>query len=175
MATVILTAAPRRISPTQIEVSYSNGIEGSTYYIYRNGELESRTTDTTATLTVTPFERPQFDIFDAPTAGIQFFPERAVIQMNVSAGCTGIVVEEQVDATWITRQNLIVTDESVVEYESRVLEDDSTHTFRATPYDEAGNAGEASVFPFKMIRRPDHDEAMVEPQVDGTLRITISA
>lgn len=176
MAAVPLTAPPERISPTQLLLRFSNGVEGDTYYIWKNGEPEATTTDTSYTFFISPFENIQIDIFDDPADEPVYFPDRATIQLNVSEGTAGINMQELVDAEWTTRQTLVLSDESVILWQSRVLEEGESFTFRAVPFDAARNEGEAFVLgPFPMIRAADEVSGEVEYLPAGAnLRITIN-
>lgn len=71
------------------------------------------------------------------------------------SGAASYVVAENVSSSWVDRETILDNGEGVFLYRSRWLEDVTTHQFRVTPVDTAGNQGTALSFSVFQVRHPD--------------------
>lgn len=102
------------------------------------------------------------------------FPGRLTLNWTAVGSAKRYRVEEYVSSSWIERQTLIATGETAFSWETRWLENQTTHQFRVIPITAGGTEGTALAFSALMVRND------VVPDVTytysaGTGKVTIAA
>jgi hypothetical protein len=180
MAVTIVSSAP--VPPSGWLVTWSSDAAAPvTYYIYLNGVLADTTTATSKLFSVVEGENLRVEILDA-APGIadpaEHYPERAILAWYAPAPGSGSVdhyrVEESVASVWTLREKVRDDGRGYFTFESRVLEDVTTHNFRVIPVDAGGIQGSATSFALFMVRVPDPPDAAFAYSA-GTGAVTITA
>lgn len=158
------------------DLNFSSDLGGTpTFYIYRDAELVNTTTLTRYQVTIAAGESPVFAIFDDAADRPDSFSSRAHIQWLYQADIDYYRVEEFISAAWVERKRLTskVT-KQIYDFNSRVLEDVTTHQFRVTAVGVNGNESTASSITLFMIRTPDPPDVTYS-YTNGTKLITVAA
>lgn len=118
------------------------------------------------------------DVVLAGTEPAEAFPRRLTLAWAGDADAAEYRIEEYVGTTWTWRQTVANDGRAYFSWKTRVLEDETTHQFRITPYDAAGNAGTAETLSTLMVRVPDVPSvtwSIVEERPGPEARLTITA
>lgn len=127
---------------------YSNGV--------KVGEFESLDGYFAFTLTGMPGDSLQFEVLDkACSIPSLAFPGRATLNWRAQTDATEYRVEEYVSAAWTERQVIPANGSGSYVWQSRWLEDETTHQFRVVPVNSAGNDGTPLAFSMLLVRIPD--------------------
>ena len=172
MAVTIISTV--RAGANYWRIAWSSDEPDPTFYIYQDGQLVATTKLTTWTFLVPGGEEPVIEILDSSTELPQTaFSGRLTLAWERSADTDYYLIEEYVDASW--SEVARVPDIGVYYYswQTRFLEDVTTHQFRITPIGTNGNSGAVKSFSVLMVHNP------AEPDVSysydsGTAKITIS-
>jgi hypothetical protein len=151
---------------------WSSTLTAPVYRVYVDGVLVS--TQEAAEITLPLRGGETVEILDDPLAvPADAFPAVAVLGWPADPDAVRYLVEEYVDAAWVERDMLYAqTDEPWIAWTSRVLEDVTTHQFRVTAYDAAGNASTALALSVFMVRAPEPPAVTyVYNPDDGTLTV----
>ena len=137
-------------------IDWSSDLGGTpTFYVYRNGILVEQTTRTWTQFYVEPsasIDIEVLDTTDAPQAG---YPDRAELIWEHVTDALKYKVEEYIASVWTERQTLLATGATYYLWESRRLEDATTHQFRVTALGAGDIEGTSQTFAIEMVRRPD--------------------
>lgn len=174
-----------QLSATSFRVSWSSSLGSPPpdgYRIYRNGaQVGDITTVESLTVSLQPGESLVLEVLDE--AGQQpatAFPNRFTLGWKPVAAAREYRVEEYVSGSWTARKVVPEDGSAFYRWESRHLEDDTTHQFRVVPVGTNGNDGTPLSFSALMVRYPDPpiaDEDLDErySYAFATKKVTISA
>lgn len=137
-------------------IDWSSDLGGTpTFYIYRNGILVEQTTRTWAQIYVEGGASIDIEVLDTTAAPQAGYPDRAELIWEHVTDALKYKVEEYVDSIWTERQTLLATGATYYFWESRRLEDATTHQFRVTALGAGDVAGTTHTFIIEMVRRPN--------------------
>jgi len=161
MAVTILTQ--RRLTPTTVRLTYSSSLgAGTTFYIWRDGELLTSTTETFYDFRIGLSDIAQIEILDTSADASDTYPAFMQLQWEHETGATQYRVQRYVDAAWSTVALILATAEKqIYTYKTPVLADATEHQYRVAPIDAAGNVGLYATFTFTMVRKPDKADVTV--------------
>lgn len=146
---------PEQIDYRSWRVSWSSDVEDPTFYVYVDGALYLTTMDTETIVTVDEGEVPIIEVLDdedaIPTLA---WPSRLTLCWYAEPDTGYYQVQEYVDEDWIARGNVSDRGEGYFKWQSRVLEDVTSHQFRIIPVGTNGNEGTARTFVCLMVRHP---------------------
>ncbi|MCW8129630.1 MAG: hypothetical protein KIS92_04520 [Planctomycetota bacterium] len=126
------------------------------YRVYRNGVLAGAGTLEEMDFTLEPGESLVIEVLDeADQEPATAFPNRMTLGWKPVAATREYRVEEYVGGSWIARKAVPEDGSPYYRWESRPLEDDTTHQFRVIPVGTNGNDGSALSFSALMVRYPD--------------------
>jgi hypothetical protein len=135
---------------------WSSDLGGTpTFYVYINAVLVETTTRTFLYFDVGPGEQVQVEVLDAVGTPARAFPGRILASWNAVADAAKYKVEENVATVWTRRAEILDRGEGYFEWQSRYLEDATTHQFRVTTIGSDGNEGPVHPVTIKMVRNPD--------------------
>jgi len=153
------------------------------YRIYQNGALVASDVFVEEWVVyVQAGESLVFEVLDdADLEPSTAFPGRLTIGWRRVASATASYrVEEYVGGEWVERYTVADDGSEWFNWESRYLEDVTTHQFRVVPVGENGNDGTPIAFATLMVRHPD--SPITDDNVDdkfsydsGTNKVTIAA
>lgn len=172
--------APTRFGPTAIEISgTSDQTVPVPFRIYRDGVKiadYSSPTQTFRKLVSVPIgESPMFEVLDkAGAIPSPAFPGRVTLNWLAVANAVRYVVEEYYSAVWTERASVRSEGRSAFSWKTRLLETATTHQFRVTPYDAAGNSVSPLTFSFLMVRHSDVPDVDITYS-NSTHKLTITA
>lgn len=129
---------------------------GSTFTVYRDGELVATTPVPELVVYVDPAETPVFEILDDADAAPQAaFPARLTLGWYAVTGTASYLVEELIAGTWTQRADIEDTGRGFLVWRTRALEDAAAHQFRVVAVGDDGNRGTATSLACLMVRHPD--------------------
>jgi len=157
-------------------LSWSSSLDDPTYYLYdlSTGKLLYSGPQPGYTL-VSPAGVPlTFWVTDDNEESLPAtYPGRMTLRWYEVTNASYYLIEEYVDAVWTVRARVPEDGRWVYNWQSRYLEDATTHEFRISAVDTAGNASAVVAFSELLVRRPDPPQ--VEYSYDeGTKKVTIS-
>jgi len=136
------------------EIRVSSSLEDPTYYWYRNGVLWATTTLPVMQFDVGNDETVDIEVLDDSSAAAEGWPSRARLAWNAQDDAASYLVEQYEDSAWEVKQRIQSAPGGRLRWDSAVLDDDTVHQFRVTPYDVNGIAGTMFTFSIHMVRRP---------------------
>lgn len=155
--------------------AWTSDQEDPTYYLYQDGQLIAVTQQAWRYVVVASSERFLFEVLDdaeaTPTVG---YPGRVNVTWTSVEGAYGYSVQEYVDGGWPQRQKIKDNGEAWFSFQSRYLEDVTTHQFRVVPEFGEGIEGRPLNFTVLMVRRPDGPD-LTYTYDDETHKVTIAA
>lgn len=158
--TVTFTKA-QKVDALVWEWEWTSNLTNPTYYLYGNGVLIGETTHPQAMLTLSPNESFQFEVLDDPDAVPAFaYPSRAFLQwyLDEDDPAERYDIDEYVGGQWVSSTPPSIKPgfgQTYFQYQTRVLEDQTTHIFRVTPVAADERAGVPVIYTFFIVRLPD--------------------
>jgi len=144
------------VTATSVLVAWSSNLSEPTFYVYRDGELVTTTQQTSMLFTVATGDKLVLEVLDdADALPSTAFPGRLTLQWAATAATDHYRVEEYVGGQWTERQSIADDGSQYYAWQSRYLEDETTHQFRIVPVGTNGNDGAATSFSCLMVRHPD--------------------
>jgi len=159
--------SPVKIGRNRWKLSWSSDLPTPTYYVWKNGTLVATTTYTEMDFSADGNSELFVDVFDsatdAPALGVN---GRVTLGWQPVSGATSYRIEEKVSGVWTARMTITSDGRPWYSYQSRFLEDVTTHEFRVYAVSAAGNDSTAVELDVLMVRCPD------APKVTGTYSAT---
>ena len=146
-----------RTGKTSWLLKFSSDQQDPIFYIYLDGVLVAQTSQTQYELVVNPDEYYVIEVLDDANAQpMQIFPGKTRLSWFGSDidNTKYYRIDEYISSQWVERKRM-PEKEGYIEWESRFLEDGTTHQFRVTPVATDGNEGTARQFNVLMVRHPD--------------------
>lgn len=168
---------PVQTGARTFRVEYSTDLgAGTLFYIYQEGQLIATTYLTAWDFTVQPGDSINIQILDSATDVIEpVYPGRVTLGWEAGEAVDYYLIEEYVDAAWVTRARVDESGHGYYTWLSRYLEDCTTYEFRVTAYGTNGVAGTPrTTFTGLMVRQPDMPTNAITYDA-GTGRITVAA
>ncbi len=173
----VTISEPAYIAPGQWLVEWTTDLgAGTTYWIYLDGMLLEADSPTTSMVVVLDGSNAlELEVLDVePLETDPVYPNRARFAWYGVTGAVEYRVEEYVSAAWTERKTFASEDADFFAFESRVLEDATTHQFRVIPIGADTNEGTALTFSVLMVRRPD-PPVVSYTYASGTGKVTIAS
>jgi hypothetical protein len=167
---------PIYLAPGQWLVEWSSSLgAGTHFWVNLNGEWVAEDVPITSMVVVLDSSGiADLDVVDAePNVNDPIYPNRARIAWYGGTGIASYRVEEYV-GSWTARRTIQAEDLDFFVFESRILEDVTTHQFRVIPIGADDNEGTALTFDVFMVRRPDAPDVSLSYS-SGTGLVTVSA
>jgi hypothetical protein len=171
------------VTATQLEpglwrLEWASDLASPTFYLWMDGVFVLSTGAGSIEVAVSVPSSPVFSVFDdADAAPSNVYPAGVLIQWDqpTDLEVEYYLVEEYVAAAW-TERTRVTADPARWQYEfqTRPLEDVTTHQFRVTPVGVNGNAGAARTYSVYMVRNPDPPDVALSYD-DGTQKITVAS
>ncbi len=159
--------APVYVGGRSWRLTWSSDLPTPTFYVWQNGILLETTTATSRVFTVDQNSELFVDVFDdalsTPSFGVN---GRITVGWQPVSGAVSYRVKELVGAAWTERMSITSDGRPWYSYQSRFLEDVTTHQFRVYAVSAAGNDSSAVELDVLMVRCPD------APKVTGTYNTT---
>lgn len=154
-------------------VLWSSTIQDPTFYIWRDGQLMDVTTAEEYIFQVPAGEQLNLEVYDDESQKpVSAFPGKVVIGWYSVANTSRYIVQEYVGGEWLTRKTVNHTSAGYYSWESRFLEDSTSHQFRVVPQGVNGNAGAALTFEVFIVRFPDIPPQIFSySEVDNTVTV----
>ena len=158
MAVTILSTT--WVSYCSVRVVYQSDLGGTpTFYLYLNGVAVGETQETAHVFQVGEGAQIDIQIFDdAADEPERFFTGRIWVSWYHVTNAEYYDVYEYVGAAWVLRARIWDTGLGYFNWESRYLEDRTTHQFRVTARGN-GNDGTVTDTTVLMVRHPDPPDA----------------
>ncbi len=164
------------LQPTVWKLSWTSDQVDPTFFVYRDGLLWDTLTNTEITFFVDPSQTPVFDVFDSinDSPGLAF-PGQAVLNWDATPDTKEYRVEEFIAAVWELQK--IITDEGqgYFRFQSRWLEDVTSHQFRVIAVGNNANLSTAKLLTVFMVRNPDPPRTTFAYDGAGPKTVTITA
>lgn len=126
------------------------------YRIFKSGVLVAQTDQESWQFTLAPGEQLVLEVLDdADQEPESAFPGTLLLGWRRTANTQEYRVEEYVGGLWVERRTVPDNGREWYSFESRFLEDVTTHQFRVIPVGTNGNDGTAISFSALMVRHPD--------------------
>ena len=170
MAVSITTS--KRISERDWELGWTAG-NGGPYHVKVGGVEKILTSELEATVSIDRGEFPIIEILDGEEFGTLAYPGRFTLGWEAVENTLHYLVQEFVDAAFVTRQRIRETGIGYYSWESRFLEDDTEHNFQIVPVGLNGVTGIELEFTRFMRRHPDPPDTTIVYD-DGTGKITVT-
>lgn len=171
----VTMGTPVQLGPRAWRLSWSSDLPDPTFYVWRDGRLLMATAETSSEFSVPVGESLVVEVLDdADELPESHWPPRARLEWQGSTAVDHYRVEEYVGAAWTLRAKVPDHGEGRFHWESRVLEDETTHQFRVIPVGTNGNQGTARSFEILMVRVPDVPEVDYAYDED-TGKVTVTA
>ncbi len=158
------------------KLTFSSDLSEPTFFIYRDGVLWNTTQNTEINVYIDAEETPVFDIFDSANdvPGLAF-PGRAVLNWDATIATKEYRIEEFVAAVWKLRQVIKDNGQGYFRFQSRWLEDVTSHQFRVIAVGENGNDSIARTLTVFMVRNPDPPRVTFSYDGAGPKTVTMTA
>lgn len=151
---VTITSAVQT-GPESYRVTYTSSLSEPTYYLYQDGTLVAVTELTSWTFIVPMGESLNVEILDDPDELPQAaFPGRLTLAWEGSDSVEYYRIDEYVSETWTERARIYDTGVLYYSWQTRFLEDVTSHQFRIVPIGMNGNEGALKAFTVLMVRHP---------------------
>lgn len=163
-----------RISTTTYLLSWATDQTTPTFRVYRDGVLIATTTGLSIEVTIAGEDYPRFDVFDDDTSvPAAVFPRRMILAWYGISSAVSYRIEEYVGGVWTQRASIVDRGQGYFLWESRVVEDVTTHQFRIIALDANGLESAAMTKAALMVRVPD-PPATAWTYVNGSLTPTVT-
>ncbi|WP_166820523.1 hypothetical protein [Thalassoroseus pseudoceratinae] len=152
---------PVRIDEATFRLNFSSDVDTPvTFRIFKDRRLVETQVSSSGSgeffLSVGVGESPFVEVLDKNCDIPQIaFSGSIYLNWLAVSGAASYVVAEYVSSSWIDRETILDNGEGVFLYRTRWLEDVTTHQYRVTPVDSAGNEGTPLTFSIFMVRHPD--------------------
>lgn len=153
---------------------------GAPYRVYRDGVIVSTQESAEYYASVDDGDVPVIEVLDADTESpSDAHPPKILLGWQRDADAVWYLVEEYSGGEWTERARIVPASLPGVSpawlaYSTGTVADVTSHQWRVTPYDAAGNAGTALSFTTLMVRYPD-PPAVTFSYDSGTAKVTIAA
>lgn len=177
--------APVYVDERTVYYSWTSSLSGTpTHYVYRNGKLVETTELDEMFFFVEPDENLIIQVFDDPDDEPDVvYDGRLRLHWHAEADADYYIAQEYVDSAWEDVGKVIDDGRQEFDFDTRFLEDVTTHQFRVKavqedyPSDAAGTvlSGANTTVSCLMVRHPDVPDASYSyDKADGEVDITIS-
>ena len=158
-----------------VEWSSSFGADAR-FWIYLNGSLiESNSPTTSMIVVLDSGGLAELEVLDAAVSDDDpTYPARTRIAWYAVDGAAQYRVEEYVSGDWTERKTFRSEDADFFVFESRILEDSTSHQFRVVPIGADANEGTPLSWTILMVRRPDPPNVTFSYS-SGTGEVTIAS
>jgi len=171
----VTIATPEQIDAQNWRVTWTSDVEDPTYYVRRDGELIATTSQTAMFFFVESGESLSLEVLDdADEVAAAGYPGRITLTWGDVAATDHYRVEEYVAAAWTLRTTVTDDGSKYFTWNSRYLEDCTTHQFRIIPVGTNGNQGTALTLTVLMVRHPDVPDVTYSYD-SGDAKVTIAA
>ena len=144
------------------------------FRVFRDGQRFTQTRENAIEVEVTGEDLPVFDVFDDETSvPAAVFPRRMILAWYGISGAVSYRIEEYVGGVWTQRASIVDRGQGYFLWESRVVEDVTTHQFRIIALDANGLESAAMTKAALMVRVPD-PPATAWTYVNGSLTPTVT-
>lgn len=155
-------------------VSWTPGSSAPNYEVFLNGEFFARIAGTEIDIPVPPGGEAVVEVIDCPDAVPQpAFNSSFHIGWFLASDSAKYRIEENVSGQWVVRRRFENLGEAYRLWQSRILEDVSTHQFRLIGVGADGNETTLSLSAL-MVRHPDTPSVSYAYD-GGTNKVTVSA
>lgn len=166
---------PVRLGPNTWKLSWSSILSNVTFRIFRDGQLQLETRNTSAIFYVESGESPIFEIFDTPCGTpSESFPGTSLITWYAIPDTELYRVEEFISAVWTLRRKIKDLGRTYFSFRTRWLEDVTLHNFRVIAVGNNGNNSTAKLVDVFMVRHPDPPNAGFVYDGAGPKTVTIT-
>jgi len=163
------------IDDTSCLYSWSSDLGTPTFYIYQDAVLVETTANTSKVFHVAINDGFVIDVLDDPDADPTTpYPGRITLSWYEVDDTHHYLIQEYVASVWTTRSLLFDTGDVFYTWESRYLEDVTTHYFRIIPVGDNGNSGTETGVSWLMVRYPNPPDVTYSYDAE-TQKITITA
>jgi len=170
----ITMQAPVEVALNQWRVNWSSDQTNPVFQVWFEGEIIYQGPGTTTVVDTTT--EPHIEVTEdhGATAVLQeTYPGRVLIQWFEVTGADYYLIEQN-DGGWTTLAQVGESGRGNYQYETGFLADVTSHQFRVTPYDSAGNAGTAAVLSVLIVRNPSPPD-VTYTYSSGTGLVTVAA
>lgn len=145
---------------------------GDPFDIYLNGELLDSVTGGEYEAEEDGYDTapPPLEIVeDASGADAEslLYPPYAILQWRGVTGAEAYLVEKLVDGDWVSFKTIMEQEEGYYTYQTGVLTDSESTSFRVSALDLQGNAGTPVAFSFYVVRNPAPPSVSLEMESGG--------
>lgn len=171
---------PVRIDATAFLLRFSSDVAVPVPFRVYVDRLLVREWDSTSqsaeyVLTVGANQTPFIEVLDKACDIPQLaFPGKVTLHWLREGTAVEYRIEELVSAVWTDRGSLFDNGEPSYTWDTRWLEDVTTHQFRVIAIDAAGNEGTATTYSVQMVRHPDPPNVTYAYNGSGTPTVTIT-
>jgi len=137
---------------------WTNGVAGTTYYVYRDGELIDTTTATSKVFVVAAGESAEIEVYDDGTAPAVGYPSRIRLEWDAVAGTDHYLVYLLVISDWTPIGYVLSGSLSHYSFETPILDDCTSHQFRVIAVDTNNIESNPHQFTCLMVRRPTNPD-----------------
>jgi hypothetical protein len=172
----VTISEPVYLAPGQWFVEWSSSLGADAHFwIYLNGKLVEADVPTSSMVVLLDIAgTAHLDVYDvAPNVDDPLYPNRAMLSWYGVADVKKYRVEEYV-GSWTGVRTFQAEDGDFFAFETRVLEDDTTHQFRVVPIGEDGNEGTPISWDVLMVRHPDAPDVSLT-YASGTGNLTVAS
>ena len=156
-------------------VSWTSDLSTPTFRIYQDGVLVSRQTDTEYLVRADGSVFPVLELLDdADEIPNEAHPGEFYLGWENESDAARYKIEEYSGGEWTQRALILNSDERPwITYATGPLADETSHQWRITPVDSAGNEGTLISFTKLMVRYPDPPQVTMTYD-SGTAKVTIT-
>lgn len=153
----VIYRQPVRIGPNAYRISWdSPNYPNGPFWVWVNGRLVGQTASRSYVVTVNAGESVFVDVFvaalDRPPT---YYPDRIVIQWPGNSSALRYVVEQFVSGQWTQRGSIPESGRAYYSWQSGVLADVTTHSFRVKVVGSNGVSSSYATHSTMMVRVPD--------------------
>jgi len=149
--------APRRLDFYTYQFRWSSDLATPTFYVYAHGRYLGPTTAQRMIFRCEPGQSLRVEVYDAFGDAPSFLhPDTIRLFWYAVASADHYLVEQYIDTSWESLAKVPHSDrENAYTWDSAQLADNTTHQFRVSAIDAAGNASTAVERSMLMVRHPD--------------------
>lgn len=163
----------RRISERDWQLGWTVG-NGGPYHVNVGGVEKILTSELEAIVNINRNEFPIIEILDGSEIGTTAYPGKFTLGWESVENTRHYLVQEFVDAAFVTRQRIRETGLGYYSWESGFLKDDAEHIFRVVPVGLNGVTGTELEFTRFMRRHPNPpDTTIVYSDITGRITVTV--